>query len=517
MTQLRANKGEPANPLDAEFQLKPYPFPKVAPHYCRRLLKKNPQQQVIYSSLHRQYQEAIESSISDFLTSWRVRGLDNASAILVHAPTREIYAYVGSANFWNDAIRGQIDGVQAKRSPGSTLKPFIYALGIDAGLIHPLTLQDDAPTRFGDYNPENSDRDFLGPIFAKDALRWSRNLPAIELANRLPKGGLETFLRQSGISLKRRDYGLALAIGAAEISMEDLANLYVRLSAPNNDISDAARWMTLSALKTKLGDRPDAFSAKTGTSSGFRDARACGVIDDWVLCVWIGHFDQRPMPGLFAHKTASPLLAQTITRLNLPRSKQTRPEDITDVAVCSVSGDLPNPHCPHRTTTEFYGGVSPITTCRVHREIYLDKKGKRVPFAEDAVTRRVCEFWSPRRLAAFQYAGFPRAAVPPLAGENTGPASVAFSKSSSLRIVSPQASVGYVIQASQPDRRDILLEADTGPETKRLYWFAGSQFIGSSSPATPLHWTPLSGQHLIRVVDEEGQSATVTINVQAIP
>jgi hypothetical protein len=237
----------------------------------------------------------------------------------------------------------QVDGTRARRSPGSTLKPFIYALALDAGLIQPQTLLDDAPKRFSGYNPENSDRQFLGPIAASKALRLSRNVPAVDLANRLPQGGLEGFLRVSDVELPSRSHGLALAIGATEMRLEDLAKLYAALARPRQGrLSPEACWLTLNALRCDDPGAPIGLACKTGTSNGFRDAWACGVMGDWVLCVWVGHFSGRSMPGLFASETAAPLLWQTVSQLDLPdhSADETRPQEVVQVAVCAVSGDL---------------------------------------------------------------------------------------------------------------------------------------------------------------------------------
>ena len=139
---------------------------------------------------------------------------------------------LGSVDFSNQAIEGQVNGVRAKRSPGSALKPFIYGLGIDQGIIHPLTMLKDAPMSFGSYNPENFDGDFIGPIKAREALVKSRNVPAVEIASRLATPGLHGFLLKAGITRMRDEafYGMSLALGSAEVSMEELARLYAMLA-----------------------------------------------------------------------------------------------------------------------------------------------------------------------------------------------------------------------------------------------------------------------------------------------
>src|SRR5207237_4594680 len=177
-------------------------------------------------------QQAIERRIADYIAIGRNRGIENAAAFLVDAKTMEVLAQVGSADFNNAAINGQVDGTRSPRSPGSTLKPFVYALALEQGLIHPLSILADAPRSFGEYNPENFDREFLGPIRACDALARSRNIPAVELTSHLAHPTLYQFLKTSDVRLPKAEsfYGLALPLGGAEVSMQDLVRLYASLA-----------------------------------------------------------------------------------------------------------------------------------------------------------------------------------------------------------------------------------------------------------------------------------------------
>ncbi len=499
MTRLRANHGEPPNELDSEFNLVPTAIPREAPHLARRLLKQDRENLTVASSLDLAQQHIIEQSIRDFLARWSSKGLRNASAILLHAPTGEIRASIGSADFHNIAIAGQIDGTLARRSPGSTLKPFIYALALDAGLIQPQTLLDDAPRRFAGYNPENSDRQFLGPIAASEALRRSRNIPAIELANRLPGGGLEGFLRASGVDLPQRSLGLALAIGATEMRLEDLARLYAELAHPEHGrLSPEACWLTLDALRCDEPGAPIGLSCKTGTSNGFRDAWACGVMGDWVLCVWVGHFNGRGMPGLFAHETAAPLLWQTATRLKLSArsAEESRPTDVVKVPICTVSGDLVGKLCPNRRDGWFIGGVSPITSCKVHQ-----KSG-------DAII----EVWPADRLQQFRNAGFPRASSRKLADD--ADSHPTYTISSPPRIVSPQSALTYYIQENAPDQNRLILEANSAANTRQIHWFADRRYLGASAPAQPLSWQPIVGDYEVQAMDDDGRVSSTHISVR---
>src|SRR5204863_2927388 len=230
----------------------------------------------------------------------------------------EVLADVGSADFSNKEIQGQVDGRRRPRSPGSTLKPFVYALALDQGKIHPLTLLKDSPHAFGDYNPENFDREFLGPIRAADALARSRNVPAVTLASELSHPSFYEFLRAAEVALPKPAsfYGLSLPLGGAEVTMEDLVRLYAalanggRLQPLRRSINEPAKksvrmispeaaFLTLDMLGQI--PRPGLTNAdsnryapvfwKTGTSHGFRDAWSVAVFDHYVLAVWIGNFD----------------------------------------------------------------------------------------------------------------------------------------------------------------------------------------------------------------------------------
>ncbi|MGI9239812.1 MAG: transglycosylase domain-containing protein, partial [Verrucomicrobiales bacterium] len=501
MTRLRANHGEPPSELDAEFNLVPTAIPREAPHFARRRLREDPRSLAVASSIDLAQQQIVERSIGDFLAQWYSQGLRNASAVLLHAPTREIRASVGSADFHNAGIAGQVDGTIARRSPGSTLKPFIYALALDAGLIQPQTLLDDAPKRFAGYNPENSDRQFFGPIAASEALRHSRNVPAVELAYRLPDGGLEAFLRASSAYLPQRSHGLALAIGATEMRLEDLAGLYAELASPRKlKLSREACWLTLDALRSDDPAAPQGLSFKTGTSNGFRDAWACGVLGDWVLCVWVGHFSGRGMPGLFASETAAPLLWQTAHRLDLEADSANPPppQDVVQVSVCAVSGDLAGKRCPHCRDGWFIGGVSPIKSCTVHQEI----------------DGAVVEVWSADRLEQFRKAGFPRASTNALSAEENPHQNATVAPAP--KILSPQSALTYYIQSGNGASRQnrLLLEANAAPGTQQIHWFADRRYLGASPPAEPLAWEPIVGDYELQAMDDAGRVSVARISVR---
>lgn len=545
--RLREERGLPADPLDAAFTLRQLqPVPREAPHLARRLFAEKVAEDRVSSgvpvrcTLNAERQRGVEQAVNDYVARKREVGITNACALLVHAPSREVLAYVGSSRFLDSTIQGQVDGVLARRSPGSALKPFIYALAMQEGLIHPHTLLRDGRMTFGSYNPENFDRNFAGPISAQDALYHSRNIPAVSLAQRLASPGLYGFLKDAGVALPRpaEFYGLALPLGGGEVSMEELAELYALLA---NDgcvkrlqyfkeaatavskplLTTDARYLTREMLRTREGepalDDP-AVTWKTGTSHGFRDAWAAGIRGDYVLVVWIGNFNGKANPAFIARECAAPLLFETFRHLRLPMKRETSPAGIEQVELCAVSGQLPTPHCQHRVPGGFIPGVSPITLCDIHREVLVDAAtGLRVVRDDGKrdLKREIYEFWPPDLLEMFKLAGVPRKTPPPL--EPSAEALVSADAAAVPKIVSPRAALVYTLQASDAKRREIPLRADTAPGVNRVFWFAGSRFLGASDPSTPVMWAAAAGKWRVHVLDDHGRSAAVEVRVEMVP
>ncbi len=208
-------------------------MPMRAPHFTDAILRANPNLTGrIDTTLDEGLQRLVERQMDRYLNQFGERGIRNAAALLVDYRDMSVKSWVGSADYSNQAIHGQINGVLTKRSPGSTLKPFIYALALDQGVLHPRTILRDAPTSFGPFTPENFDGNFIGPIPAQDALIRSRNIPAVWVATQLKQPNLYQFLQSAGVSNMKPEgyYGLALALGGGEVTMEELAGLYAMLA-----------------------------------------------------------------------------------------------------------------------------------------------------------------------------------------------------------------------------------------------------------------------------------------------
>ncbi|WP_323745999.1 penicillin-binding protein 1C [Diaphorobacter caeni] len=539
-------------------------LPFLAPHLTDMLLAQERGQQDIRSTIDLRMQTTLERVLAQYLRTRSDVGLINASALLLDASTMEVRALIGSAD-WHDAkIEGQVNGTQARRSPGSTLKPFIYALALDQGLLHPKTVLKDAPTAFGPYTPENFDHRFVGPVSAQDALIRSRNIPAVAVASQLGKPNLHAFLRLAGVQKLQSEshYGLALVLGGGEVTPEELAGLYGTLAnggvtqpvrytqrgpsdqptaaAPLRLLSEEAAFITLDMLRHT--PRPDtaqparpAVAWKTGTSWGFRDAWTAGVFGRYVLVVWMGNFDGSSNPALVGVDAAAPLFMRMVDALRAQRFDTTevprrQPRDLRQIEVCAATGGLPDALCPVRTSTWFIAGKSPIQTSQLHRAVWVDEaSGKIVCGPQPGARQQVVEQWSSDMRRLFRQSGLPRAAAPDDGCDRADMSANADAGSSPLdgiatadhapRITAPLRGVRHILRTQKPE--PLVLRAETDADIRTIYWFAGDTLIGQSAPGEGITWLPpmaqASQRHTLRAVSDQGQTETREITVDIVP
>jgi len=529
-------------------------LPFEAPHFVNSLLAdssgtKNPSDvKIIRATLDLRYQKLAERVLEGYIREQQRLGVNNAAALLVDDRDMGVRAAVGSARFSETSIEGQVNGTLAKRSPGSALKPFIYALAMDQGLIHPLTVLKDAPTSFGPYSPDNFDGRFVGPISATDALIRSRNVPAVALSARLAHPSLYQFLQSAGVSqlASERHYGLSLALGGGEVTMEETAALYAmlanrgvlralrhrldeRVSAGTRLLSEEASFVTVEMLEQNprpedsaiepIGAIPVAW--KTGTSWGFRDAWSVGIFGHYVLVVWVGNFDGSSNPAFVGIETAAPLFFRLVDALramepDLGDIALRVPAGVSRVEVCAASGDLPNADCPRTASTWFIPGKSPIRVSDVHRRIWIDSRtGLEAcpPFEGPFVRSEVYEFWPSDLMRLFAEAGVPRRRPPPSAPCGREPAS-----DHPPRISSPRTNTTYTLRAQRVGSDGIALDATADGGSRTLYWFIGDAYLGASPPDVPLTWIPASsGFFMVRAVDDHGRADSRELEVAIVP
>lgn len=520
-------------------------LPMLAPHATDMLLAQHKGQREIHSTLDLPMQRTLERVMAQYLATRNDVGLNNASALLLDAATMQVRAVVGSADYRNEAIAGQVNGTLAKRSPGSTLKPFIYALALDQGLLHPRTVLKDAPTSFGPFSPENFDGRFAGPIAAQEALIRSRNVPAVALAARLRRPGLYDFMKLAGVARLRGEqhYGLALALGGAEVTMEELATMYAALSnggvsrrltyiqseaaevmqAPTLPLlSPEAAFITLDMLRQT--PRPDtasparpAIAWKTGTSWGFRDAWTAGVFGRHVLVVWVGNFDGASNPALVGIDAAAPLFLRTVDalraqRLDLGEADAPLPPNLQKIEVCTATGGLPDALCPVRASTWFIAGKSPIAASTLHRNVWVDQRsGQPVCGPQPQARREVVEQWDSDMRQLFKEAGLPRRTLD--AADCGDGQSIA---QGAPVIMSPLRGVRYNLRMKNPE--PLLLRAEAAADAHTLFWFADDALIARTKPGESMPWLPaLPRKYMLRAVDDQGRAQAREVVVEMTP
>ena len=503
-------------------------------------------------------QDLLERQVTEYLATRQTDGFKNACALLIDYRTMEVRAAVGSADFHRADIDGQVDGLRAQRSPGSALKPFIYALAMDEGLIHPNSLLKDAPASFDGYDPENFDHNFAGPIKAKDALIQSRNVPAVDLESRLDsQRNLYTLLRDAGIRRLQPEshYGLTIALGSAEVSPEEIGALYAMLAnrgvlrplrrtldepvaTGTPMLSPEASYLTLDMLKEAV--RPDAVNVpklltetrpvawKTGTSFSYRDAWSVGVFDNYVLVVWVGNFDGTANPEFVGRTAAAPLLFRMVDALRAREPAPavtcfTRTPDLNlrQVDLCAVSGMIAGPNCAETVKGWFIPGKSPIAACDVHRRVWVDNAtGLRLANAPDdpaTAHAEVCEFWPSDLEKLFQAAGLPRVG-PPTVLMRTGSTMAASGQDVGKGpcIVSPKKGLIYHLRVGAGGEEVLNLEATAETSREHLHWFVDASYLGVSEPSAALLWKLQPGRHVIRAVDDVGRADSREITVTEV-
>ena len=326
----------------AEARQEPLPtrlrsLPFLAPHLADRLRAARPDATLHPTFIDRGLQQTLETLARQQQSALEP---DSSLAILVVAHRdRRVLAYVGASDFHDSRRAGQVDMVRAVRSPGSTLKPLVYGLGFDDLLIHPETLIEDVPTRFGDYSPTNFRNTYAGQLTVREALQQSLNIPAVAVLDQVGPARLAARLREAGLPLHwsaaHSQPGLPLVLGGVGMTLEELVTLYAGFAnggvvaplrfgpadpeGPGQQLlTETACWYLGDILRNAPAPqnvvgpasvaRPRAIAHKTGTSYGFRDAWALGFDADYTVGVWVGRPDGSPSPGHYGRNTAAPLL-----------------------------------------------------------------------------------------------------------------------------------------------------------------------------------------------------------------
>ena len=524
-------------------------LPFHAPHFVRLVEITHPNQ-TLNTTLSLSLNESLDKLLKSTVARLKPYGVPNGALMVVDTRDMSVLAHIGSADFFDSQIAGEVDGTLAPRSPGSTLKPFVYGLALDQGLIHAQTLLMDEPRDFHGYQPGNSDKRYRGPLHATDALNESRNVPAITLASQL-KPDLYAFLNQAGVPLThpREHYGLSIVLGGAEVTMTHLAELYSTLAnqglwrqvvrsdadsakATRPLLSPEAAWI----VRRMLADGGETIKVngldvpllwKTGTSNGFRDAWTAGLAGHYAIVVWLGNFNGRPGPWLQGALVAQPLFKSVATRLLTDRqfaltqddlrALNARPPLVSEETVCRSTGDLATDAEGHVRCTDtmkawFIPGRSPIRETGFLKPVLIDKTtGLRACQEGPNTEIQYLEHWPTEYLQRFLQAGIVKPALPAWdpacqrPQQVTGPAP---------KILSPRAKTRYFTSGSDTPQARIVLRASTPPDAKLVYWFVGDRLIDVTPSGRSIVWEATPGTHQLIAVDDLGRRTQRTVEVQ---
>ncbi len=518
-------------------------LPFNAPHFALELIRRYPNESRLYSTLDQPTQLFCEELLGAHLRKIRQEGITNGAIVVIDNQQRELVAAVGSGEFFNKRLSGQVNGYLAPRSPGSALKPFVYALGIERGLISPQSYLEDVPVEFtGGYAPENFDRNFSGIVPAREALAKSLNVPAIMLLSKLGEQGLYQLLRTANFStVKAVDrYGLSIALGGCEVTLLELTSLYSSFAkggsyalpkvlrdevaqVPLQIFTPGTAYMITDILEeVRRPDLPACWEFtslprvawKTGTSYGHRDAWSIGYNPRYTIGVWCGNFNGDGKPGLIGAEIAAPLLFDLFNHLNRQGNAGwfAKPRGVGVRKVCALSGHLPGKACTSLVSEYYLTDHSPDEECKLHQVVKLDAKtGYRLPphylSGTRATTERTYLHWPARVAAWLTNNGQPIEELPALIPEWQGLLS-----GQPPVIHSPAADHQYQIREGiTSEYQKIALEAAASNEVHQLYWFVDGKLFGIAKPGERLFYPPLPGTHRVVCQDDQGRSSVVQL------
>jgi len=560
----RGNLGEKELELSLDERLpeKPYPLPRLAPHYLERMKKeigeqKNSTHTATHSASQRStIDRSLQISLTNTLERWSAQfsasGIRNACAVILDTKTGEILAYVGNTGAGReDGQNTDVDIILARRSSGSVLKPFLYAGMLDAGLILPHQLVVDIPTRIGSYKPENNLPVYQGVVSADEALSRSLNIPAIRSLQEYGVAPFLNLLKNFGFTTMDRtadEYGLPLILGGGEVTLDETTRAYASLmnraadkgevtmgktkvAAGENGVpavlkgdavSVGAAWLTLDALLQ--GTRPSeealwqSFASarkiawKTGTSYGNRDAWAIGTTPRYTVGVWIGNATGEGRPELKSISTSAPVLFDIFSFL--PRSDWIyAPEaDLREVTVCADSGYLAGPDCTNTKRDFKPENAKDGEPCPYCRTVSLTPDGKYQATAKDLTGK-----WSgslplvERRFVlppSYEYwymkHSLSYTPLPPWLPASSGSAS-----RPDLAIVFPEPGANVFIPVEiDGNPGSLIMEAAHRDPEAILYWDIDGEYLGETRVYHQLAARPEPGEHLLTVTDSRGNRAT---------
>jgi penicillin-binding protein 1C len=524
----------------------------AAMHFTDWVVSLNPAAGDVATTLDRDFQIEVEKLVAEHVKTVSLGGATQAAVVVLDNRRCDVIAMVGSADYWNSRS-GSVNGALAKRQPGSTLKPFTYALAFERG-FSPASVVADVETRYGDaagalFVPKNYSEEFSGPVLMSEALGRSLNIPALRVAAEVGPEALLERLRTAGFSSLDQPasfYGLGLTLGNGEVTLLELAQAYAALArggltcvvspfanrpatpAPIRVFSPDVAYLVTDvlsdeALRVRAFGPANALmlgfpvAVKTGTSTNWRDNWAVGYTPEVTVAVWVGDFEGRTMNHLAGVSGAGPLF-HNVMKLAVRRAGRTPrreepPEGIVEVTVCATSGRKAGAHCPTRRTVHLRRQDVPTEECPWHKELALDRRngllaGEHCP--SQFVMHQSFEVLPPTYAAwqADRHAQVAPTRYSPLCpakGPVRGAAVITYPRPHEVFLVEP----GY-------DRRTQTLElsAEVDPSLPELTWLVDDKPVASAPWPYRANWELEAGTHRLQAVAGHLRSDPVAFEVR---
>ncbi len=505
------------------------------------------------TTLSAELQSAAEHIADATLTALQAHGGDAISLVALDNESGEVLAYVGSPSYFDVERQGANDGVVARRQPGSTLKPFVYATAMTELGYGPATLLLDLPRDYllagGTFAPKNYDQRFRGPVLLRQALGSSLNMPALEVASRVgPTRLLDTLRRFGFASLDRgaEHYGVGLALGDGEVTLLELVTAYAALArggelVPSRLVlgrsaagSGETRFPSLPSVRVlrpelaalltdMLSDDaarsagfgrdsvlnfPFPVAAKTGTSKGYRDNWAIGYTHEVTVGVWVGNFDGSPLRDASGITAAGPAFHDLM--LAAMRGRSPEPlfdsRSLHDVEVCSLSGALPGAACEHRRLERFARGQEPSASCEMHVRVHVDARGREQAArcgGDEVVRERY----------ALELRAWAERAGRPMAGRELSTTCPPSADGAESRVTFPREGQSFALDPDGPQRQEILLTAESS--AARARFVVDGRLGPELSPPFRWPWPLQPGPHRVEVQAAGARSQSVSFDVAA--
>ena len=530
--------------------------PKQCPHLAIRLQKSFPDQPIIRTNINQNKQQNIEQLVKNYVNRLRLMNIHNAAVLVVNNKTHAVEGYVGSADFNNPQDGGQVDGIRAIRSPGSTLKPLLYATAFDKGILTSKSALNDVPTNFGGYEPENFDKLFHGKVSVEFALANSLNVPAVKVLKEVSTPVFIEKLKKANfqtIQKNAKNLGFSLALGGCGVTLEELTNLFAAF-ANKGKFVDANLSVTTPALPSPSGEgsialeaeatelvseesayvvhsiltqitRPDLpnnydytyrlpkIAWKTGTSFGKKDAWSIGYNANYTVGVWVGNFSGEGVPELNGANIATPLLFSIFNTIDYNSSAKWFgvPKNLMQRKVCAESGDVPSPLCTHQLVDFYVPGVSKATHCQHLKSVWVNANAtisyctQCLPDS-DAV-RKMYPNHAPELISWFESKHILYEKIPP-----HNPTCTRIFDQNAPQIVYPVDGNEYVVD--KIEKQQIALSCQAANDVKEVYWYINDQLLQKTPPTETIFFKPPLGKIKISCSDDRGRNANVWIVVK---